>query len=89
MKGIRRFLGQFTGDQFYCGLDIGTHTLKASLNRVADANTLELLAVNEVETKGLAAASINDTGEFSSCVSAAVDGLSCSRRQAWVMRRRS
>ena len=75
MKGIRRFLGQFTGDQFYCGLDIGTHTLKASLNRVADANTLELLAVNEVETKGLAAASINDIGEFSSCVSAAVDGI--------------
>ncbi len=75
MKGIRRFLTQFLGDQFYCGLDIGTHKLKASLSRVADADTLELQAVNEVETRGLAGASINDIGEFSSCVSAVIDGI--------------
>ncbi|MBF0331434.1 MAG: cell division protein FtsA [Candidatus Omnitrophica bacterium] len=75
MNVIQRFVGQFFGDQFYCGLDIGTHKVKASLSRVVDAHTLELLAVSEAETRGLAVASINDIGEFSSCVSAAVNGV--------------
>ncbi len=75
MRTLQRFFGQFLGDQFYCGLDIGAHRIKASLNRVADARTLELLAVNEVPARGLAAASINDITEFSGCVSAALDGI--------------
>ena len=75
MNGIQRFIGQFLGDQFYCGLDIGTHKVKASLSRVVDAHNLELLAVSEAETRGLAAASINDISEFSSCVSGAVNGV--------------
>ncbi len=75
MKGIPRFIGQFFGGQYYCGLDIGSSKIKASLNRVVDAQTLELLAVNEAETRGLAAASINDISEFSSCVSSAMDGV--------------
>ncbi|MFH0753157.1 MAG: cell division protein FtsA [Candidatus Omnitrophota bacterium] len=75
MKGIQRFIGQFFGDQFYCGLDIGTDKIKASLSRVVDAYTLELLAVSDADTRGLALASINDISEFSSCVSAAVNGV--------------
>ncbi len=75
MKGFQRFIRQFRGDQYYCGLDIGSYKVKASLNRVVDAQTLELLAVNEAETRGLAAASINDISEFSSSVSAAVGGV--------------
>ena len=75
MKGIPRFIGQFLGAQYYCGLDIGSSRVKVSLNRVVDAQTLELLAVNEAETRGLAAASINDISEFSSCVSSAMDGV--------------
>ncbi len=75
MNGIQRFVGQFFGDQFYCGLDIGTYKIKASLSRVVDAYTLELLAVGEAETRGLAVASINDISEFSSCVSAAINGV--------------
>jgi len=75
MKGIPRFVGQFFGEQYYCGLDIGSSRVKASLNRVVDAQTLELLAVNEAETRGLAAASINDISDFSSCVSSVMDGV--------------
>jgi cell division protein FtsA len=75
MKGIPRSIGQFFGGQYYCGLDIGSFKVKASLNRVVDAQTLELLAVNEADTRGLAAASINDISDFSSCISAAMDGV--------------
>ncbi len=75
MKAIPRFISQFFGGQYYCGLDIGSSRVKASLSRVIDAQTLELLAVNDAETRGLAAASINDISEFSSCVSSAMDGI--------------
>ena len=75
MKGIFRSIAQFFGAPYYCGLDIGSSKVKASLNRIIDAQTLELLAVNEAETRGLAAASINDISEFSSCISNAMDGV--------------
>jgi cell division protein FtsA len=75
MKAIPRSISQFFGGQYYCGLDIGSSRVKASLSRVVDAQTLELLAVNDAETRGLAAASINDISEFSSCVSSAMDGI--------------
>ncbi len=42
MKFFQRFFGQWLGGQFYCGIDIGSSKIKASLNRVVDAQTMEL-----------------------------------------------
>jgi cell division protein FtsA len=62
-------------EKIFCGLDIGSHKIKAALSRVQDAMTLDLLAVNEVETRGLFDGSVNDLAAFSSAVGSVLDGL--------------
>ena len=44
---------RFLKDKFFCGLDIGAYSLKASLIRTQDHNNLELLGVHEVRTQGI------------------------------------
>ena len=75
MKQLRDFLGQFFKERFFCGLDIGSQKIKASLARVQDAENFELLGVYEMETRGFKDASVNDIGEFSGAISAALEGL--------------
>ncbi|MEI6437615.1 MAG: cell division protein FtsA [Candidatus Omnitrophota bacterium] len=75
MKQIRGFIGQFFQERIFCGLDIGSQKIKASLCKVQDAENFELLGVHEVDTRGFKEASVNDIGEFSGAISAALDGL--------------
>lgn len=75
MKKIKRFLGEFFGDKYYGGLDIGTQKIKACLSRVHDAESLDLLAVYELDTKGFKDNSVNDISDFSSAIGATLDAL--------------
>ncbi len=75
MKKVRDLVGQFFRERIFCGLDIGSQKIKASLCKVQDAENFELLGVYEVDTRGFKDASVNDLGEFSGAISAALDGL--------------
>lgn len=75
MNQIKRLFSQFFKERVFCGLDIGSQKIKACLSLVQDAENLELLAVNEVDTRGLLDRSVNDIAELSSAVGAVCEGL--------------
>jgi len=64
--------------KYFCGLDLGSQSIKAALVRVQDENNLELLGVYELPAVGLREASISDLTELSQTVLRAVDGV-CQR----------
>ena len=55
-------------DKIYCGLDIGNHSLKASLVRVKAPNRYELLETLEAPTRGFKKSYVSDLGEFSESI---------------------
>ncbi len=71
LKNIKR-------SKYFCGLDLGSQTIKAALVRVQDENNLELLGVYELPSAGLKEASITDLTELSQTVLRAIEGL-CQR----------
>lgn len=68
---LRRLLAR----QYFCGLDVGSQTIKAGLIKGRKNHTLGLLGVNEVKTSGFKKASVTDLGELSECIHAALSGL--------------
>ena len=66
---------EFFKEKIFCGLDIGSRKIKASLSRVQNPDNFELLAVHEVDTRGFKSDAVTDVGEPSGAISAAVDGL--------------
>jgi cell division protein FtsA len=75
MNKLQFFVSWLFKEKIFCGLDIGSHRIKAAFSRVQDASTLDLLAVNEVETRGLTNGSVDDLAAFSSAVGTALEGL--------------
>ena len=66
---------RFLKDKYFCGLDIGAQTIKASLVRAQDQNNLELLGVYEVRTQGIKDSSISDLAELTESIQAVIQGL--------------
>jgi cell division protein FtsA len=64
--------------KYFCGLDLGSQSIKAALVRIQDENNLELLGVYEVPAAGLREASISDLTELSQTVLRAIEGV-CQR----------
>lgn len=69
LKNIKR-------SKYFCGLDLGCHTIKAALVKTQDEENLELLGVSEVPASGLREASINDLTELSQTITRAIEGIS-------------
>ena len=65
-------------NKYFCGLDLGSESIKASLVRVQDEQNLELLGVFELPAAGLKDASISDLTELSKTIQRAVEGV-CQR----------
>jgi len=61
--------------QYYCGLDLGTHTMKASIVRAKDEDNLDLLGVFEARSTGFKEASISDITELAECIQRTVQGV--------------
>src|ERR1035438_10150887 len=61
--------------QYFCGLDLGTHTMKASIVRAKDEDNLDLLGVFETRATGFKEASISDITELSECIGRTVHGV--------------
>ena len=69
-------LKSIMGEKYFCGLDIGAQSVKASLLNTGEHNKPQLLGVFEVGTCGFDRNSITDLGEFAECVHQAISGLS-------------
>jgi cell division protein FtsA len=61
--------------QYFCGLDLGTHTMKASIVRLTDEDNLDLLGVYETRATGFQEASISDITELAECIQRTVHGV--------------
>ncbi len=55
-------------EKYYCGLDLGSQSIKAGLLKVKDAMSIELAGVCEKKTYGFKDASVSDLGELSECI---------------------
>ncbi len=69
-------LKRFIADKYFCGLDIGSQTIKTSLIEVGDNQQLSLLGVYESRTNGFTGNSVTDLGELAIAIGNAVSGLS-------------
>ncbi len=69
---------KMTRSKYFCGLDLGSQTIKAALVRAQDENNLELLGVFESPAIGLKEASISDLTELSQTISRTIEGV-CQR----------
>ena len=54
--------------QYFCGLDLGTHTMKASIVRAKDEENLDLLGIFETRATGFKEDSISDITELAECI---------------------
>jgi len=61
--------------QYFCGLDLGTHTMKASIVCAKDEENLDLLGVYETRSVGFKEASISDITELADCIQRTVQGV--------------
>jgi len=61
--------------QYFCGLDLGTHTMKASIICARDENNLDLLGIFESRSTGFKEASISDITELADCIQRTVQGV--------------
>ena len=61
--------------QYFCGLDLGAHTMKASIVCAKDEDNLDLLGVFETRTTGFKEASISDISELAECIGRTVRGV--------------
>ena len=67
--------GTRSSSQYFCGLDLGTHTMKASIVRAKDDENLDLLGVYETRATGFKEASISDITELAECIQRTVQGV--------------
>ncbi len=61
--------------QYFCGLDLGTHTMKASIIAARDEQNLDLMGVYETRATGMKEASISDISELSDCIQRTLQGV--------------
>src|SRR5580698_2773098 len=61
--------------QYFCGLDLGTHTMKASIVRLTDEDNLDLMGVFETRSMGFKGSSITDITELAECIQRTVHGV--------------
>jgi cell division protein FtsA len=61
--------------QYFCGLDLGTHTMKASIICARNEENLDLLGVYETRSTGFKDVSISDITELADCIQRTVRGV--------------
>jgi cell division protein FtsA len=61
--------------QYFCGLDLGTHTMKASIICAKDEDNLDLMGIFETRATGFKEASISDITELADCIQRTVQGV--------------
>ncbi len=75
MKQLARMPGTRSRSPYFCGLDLGTHTMKASIVRAKDEENLDLLGVFDTRASGFKEASISDITELADCINRTIQGV--------------
>ncbi len=68
-------IGKIKGERLFCGLDIGSRTIKTCLVKYIEEHKPELLGVYEAKTSGFKDSSVSDLAELSECIHATIEGL--------------
>lgn len=55
-------------EKFYCGVDIGSHKIKAGILKVKDSTAMELVGAYAHKTYGFKDNAVSDLAEFSECI---------------------
>jgi len=69
-------LKKFITERYFCGLDIGTQSIKASIVERMDDSKASIVGVYETPTRGYYKASITDLDELSECIHKTLAALS-------------
>jgi len=67
---------KFIGEKYFCGLDIGTHTIKAALIEPRENRQIELRGVYEFDTEGFQEGAVTNLGDLSGAIGEVLSGLS-------------
>jgi len=68
-------LRKFIGERYFCGLDIGAQSIKASLLKSGEDVKPVVLGVFETQTHGFKDASVSDLADLSECIHKTIVGL--------------
>lgn len=63
------------GEKYFCGLDIGSQTIKAGIIEPKENRQFELLGVYEVKTNGFENGSVTNLGDLTSSINDVLNGL--------------
>lgn len=66
---------QFVGERVFCGVDVGSQRIKASLLKAKDLRGLRLMDISEIKTNGFQDASVSDLGELADSVQTLLNAL--------------
>lgn len=66
---------KFIGEKYFCGLDIGSQTIKAGIIEPKEDRHFELHGVYEVKTGGFDGNSVSDLGELAASINDVLKGL--------------
>lgn len=62
-------------ERIFCGLDIGSQRIKASLIKARGVDEIDILGISEVPTRGFQNSSVTDLSELSESIYQAIQGL--------------
>ena len=68
-------LVKMLGEKLYCGLDIGSQSIKTGVIKVQDPNKVEIMGVYESKIYGFKNGSVSDLGELTECIHKALQEL--------------
>jgi cell division protein FtsA len=68
-------LDKIIKEKYYCGLDVGAHSIKAGILKIKGATDLKLVGVYEQKTYGFKDSSVSDLDEFSECIHQTIEEL--------------
>lgn len=66
---------RFNTERLFCGLDVGSQRIKASLVRLRDGQAAQLVDIFEQKTSGFKDASVSDLAELTDSIHAVMNGL--------------
>lgn len=62
-------------ERYFCGLDIGSQSIKAGILRIKDRTDINLMGVYEQKTYGFRNNAVSDLNEFSECIHRTIEEL--------------
>lgn len=75
VKNKKTMINKVIIDKVFCGLDIGSHSIKAGLIKVKNTDDIELLGFYERKTQGFKNGSVHDLNDLTECIQLTLNEL--------------